>query len=210
MNERPTYELLKPGDRESVALLYDRYGRKLYSYAVAHWQVTEDEAWELIYQTLYKALSSFKSYTFANEKSFGSFLFKIMINYLRNHYRDTKRRKEQLDIQPFSEQVMEGGGDENERGIENEVRKRMAATSMNGKEKQVPDSIPMKLLKTELAQLEDWQRVLLLLRSQDMPYTEIAKHIDKPAAQLKVYYQRLKARLFKRMSPAMPEKRSTG
>lgn len=42
--------------------------------------------------------------------------------------------------------------------------------------------------------------MLLLLRSQDMPYSEIAKFVNKPEDQLKVYYSRLKKALTKRMN----------
>ena len=47
--------------------------------------------------------------------------------------------------------------------------------------------------------MEDWQRMLLLMRSEGRPYSEIAQYIDKPEEQLKVYYQRLKESITKKM-----------
>lgn len=55
------------------------------------------------------------------------------------------------------------------------------------------------MLREELEKLEDWQRILLLMRSQEMPYSEIAKYVNKPEEQLKVYYSRLKNALTVKM-----------
>lgn len=184
--------------------MYERYGRKLYNYGMANWKLTEDEAWELVYQTLYKVVETIDRYEFDSEAKFGAFLFKIFINYLRNHYRDTKRIKDQLDFVNFNESQYDDY--ENSSGIDREVKKRVAEQSMaEEKQQDQPEeqSIPMTLLRAELDQLEDWQRMLLLMRSQNMPYTEIAKHVNKPETQLKVYYQRLKDRIMKKLSPKL-------
>jgi DNA-directed RNA polymerase specialized sigma24 family protein len=55
-------------------------------------------------------------------------------------------------------------------------------------------------LNEVLDQMEDWERMLLLMRSEGRPYSEIAIYIDKPEHQLKVYYQRLKDRLTKKLN----------
>ena len=39
----------------------------------------------------------------------------------------------------------------------------------------------MTIMETCLGKMRDWERVLLLLRSQNMPYTEIARYVHKPA-----------------------------
>ncbi|MCI5056284.1 MAG: hypothetical protein MRY83_09255, partial [Flavobacteriales bacterium] len=48
----------------------------------------------------------------------------------------------------------------------------------------------------EMEKLEEWQRTLLLMRAQSYTYEEIAPYVDKPANQLKVYYMRLKKRIY--------------
>ena len=53
-------------------------------------------------------------------------------------------------------------------------------------------NIELKILEEELDNLEDWQRILLLMRSQEIPYSAISKFVNKPKYQLKVYYARLK------------------
>ena len=173
MADRPIYELIKKQRKHGIKLLYENYGKKLYGYGVHTWQLTEDDAWELVYQSLYKLCENIDKYNFANEKAFGSFLFTIFINLVKNHLRDKKEFvHESLD------DMAEPANDSS--GIE-------------------PENSQMVLLREELDKLEDWERVLLLLRSQDMPYTEIAKYTGKTADTLKVYYGRLKEKLSKRI-----------
>ena len=56
-------------------------------------------------------------------------------------------------------------------------------------------NLPLTILQQELEKLEDWQRILLLMRGQDMPYSKISEFVKKPENQLKVYYARLKKQL---------------
>ena len=55
-------------------------------------------------------------------------------------------------------------------------------------------------LNEALYEMEDWERMLLLMRSEGRAYSEIAKYIDKPENQLKVYYQRLKELITKKLN----------
>lgn len=178
--EQQTYKIVARKDKEGIALLYERYGKRLYGYAVHSWKLGEDEAWNLVYKTLYKIVDTTANYSFESEKNYSSFIFKVFVNYLRQYYRDTKKVKEQLEIVH---------SDETERHPE-----------IAQEESPETNSIKMNLLKEELEKLEDWERMLLLLRSQDMPYAEIAKFVNRPEDQLKVYYARLKAALTKRMN----------
>ncbi len=187
-----------------MALLYERYGRKLYNYGLANWQLNEDEAWELVYQTLYKIVETINRYQFEDEARFGAFVFKIFINYLRNHYRDTRRMQEHIHFVHFHETQFEEY--EQDGQVSREVKKRIVEQSVkadDAAEGPNEESIPIALLKAELKQLEDWQRMLLLMRSQNMPYSEISVHVNKPETQLKVYYQRLKDRIMKKLSPKL-------
>lgn len=171
---RPTYEIINRGERNGVALLYERYGKRLYGYALNSWRLSEDEAWDLIYKSLYKVVESTRSYSFESEEKYGSFIFKVFINYLRTHHRDKKAKPDLLQFDDMVKDVAEPTID--------------------------TESEKVSVLKNELEKFEDWERMLLLLRSQDMPYSEIAKYVNKPAQQLKVYYQRLKAELVERMN----------
>lgn len=172
------YELapdIKASSSGAVAFLYNRFGRKLYGYSVSRWKVTEDEAWELVYKTLYRAVETMDRYTFEDESKFSGFLFKIFVNYLRNHYRDNKGKHiETVELEEKHEKRVHDRSDQEP-----------------AKEK----SPGMKCLEQELGKLEDWQRVLLLMRAQEFGYEEIGKYVDKPADQLKVYHMRLRKKV---------------
>jgi len=164
---------------EFVARLYKQYGKKLYAYALRNWNVNEDQAWDLVYKTLYKVIDTYKNYTFENEEKFGAFIFKIFINYLRNHYRDNKAKNESLKVSDVSPDQMY-----------NKAGEPVSDAPVNPK---------LVALTEELEKMEDWQRMLLLMRSEGRSYSEIAVYIDKPEEQLKVYYQRLKESITKKM-----------
>jgi RNA polymerase sigma factor (sigma-70 family) len=162
--------------------IYNRYGKKLYSYAIKTWKINEDEAWNLIYKTLYKVIDTHKNYTFETEDKFASFVFRVFINYLRNHYRDQKNNGAELmplDLSNSQYHATDHGG-------------MQAMTEVAPNEK-------LAVLNEELDLMQDWQRMLLLMRSEGMSYSEIAGYIDKPENQLKVYYQRLKEQITKKL-----------
>jgi RNA polymerase sigma factor (sigma-70 family) len=180
--EIPTYELLKNKEKKSIEILYLRYGRKLNTYAVKTWKIDEESATDLVYQTLFKTIESIGKYNFASEEKFASFVFTLFMNFLKNHHRDKEKRKEFLDVSYRDDLGNMGIAEQSE---------------LN--EEKVPD-VKMQLLQQELENFEDWERMLLLLRAQDMPYSEIAKYVDKPEEQLKVYHQRLKLKLTERLN----------
>jgi RNA polymerase sigma factor (sigma-70 family) len=158
--------------------IYNRYGKKLYSYAIRTWKVSEDDAWNLIYKTLYKVIETHQQYTFENEDKFASFVFRVFINLLRNHYRDKKNQGVDVQATDLNTAQFANGA---------------SATT------EVAPSKQLTALSAALDEMEDWQRMLLLMRSEGMSYQEIAQYIDKPENQLKVYYQRLKEQLTKKL-----------
>jgi RNA polymerase sigma factor (sigma-70 family) len=163
---------IKKKNSDSVSLLYNRYGKKLYGYAVAKWKLSEDETWDVIYKTLYKVISVADTYAFESEDKFAGFVFKIFINYLRNHYRDSKNKH------PETVELNEAYNNQ--------------LTGKDEKDDPTKSSPLMNCLQKVLQSLEDWQRILLLMRAQDYPYESIAAYVNKPGDQLKVYYMRLK------------------
>ncbi len=164
-------------DRNSfLAEIYNRYGRKLYSYAICTWKLEEDDAWDMIYKTLEKVTDSYKNYTFENEGKFASFLFRVFINNLRNQYRAHQKLPKNLVLNDNDGHEM----------------------PVNQEEIQ-PVNPKLAALNEELEKMEDWQRMLLLMRSEGWSYADISKYVSKPENQLKVYYQRLKEQLSKKL-----------
>ncbi len=163
---------IKNKDADAIALLYNNYGRKLFGYARVKWKLEEDDSWELVYKTLYRVLDVVDKYQFENETKFQGFVFTIFVNYLRNHYRDHKDKKLQL--------------------VELTEMHEKTTYEKNDQAHTVKLSPQMECLQKVLQVLEDWQRVVLLMRAQDYSYEDIGKYVDRPTDQLKVYYMRLK------------------
>jgi DNA-directed RNA polymerase specialized sigma24 family protein len=57
----------------------------------------------------------------------------------------------------------------------------------------------LRILQEELDLLEDWERILVLMRSHDVAYSEIARYVDKPEKHLRIYYARIRRRLIDRV-----------
>ncbi len=176
-----TYYLLAENKDKGIKQLFELYSKGLYGYASRKWGMEEDEVWDLIYKSFYKAADQVATHTFENEQRFAGFVFKIFINKLRDHVR-TRKRQEILQRTELSENI------ESPEAIQEEA------------------SEPLKALQHELDKLEDWQRILLLMRSQDVAYKEIARYVNKPEEQLKTYYARLKKQLTEKLNPAKNEK----
>jgi RNA polymerase sigma factor (sigma-70 family) len=155
--------------------LYNRYGKKLCGYAIRVYKVNEDVAWDICYKALYSVTLNFDKYNFENDHKLNGFVFRAFINLLKNHFRDHKKYPEEISLDHYENKLIVTEPEEKEPGLR------------------------MKILELELEKLEEWERMLLLLRSQEMSYRDIAKYIDKPEAQLKVYYQRLKKKISDRM-----------
>jgi DNA-directed RNA polymerase specialized sigma24 family protein len=155
-----------------VKWLYERYAKKLLAYTLRTYLPAEDDAWSVVYKTLYRIAEVSAQHEFENEYKFNGFIFRTHINYLRNFLRDNKRfeaRHREIEL-------------DDHHAVEEESEP-------------VPPSLPLQVLQQELDKLEDWQRILLLMRGQDVPYSKIAEFVDKPEHHLKTYYARLKKQL---------------
>jgi RNA polymerase sigma factor (sigma-70 family) len=170
MSKEPLHNLVRRKDPSAIKELYEQFGKKLAGFAVHKWKVSEDDAWDLVYKTLYRVLEKSGDYMFESESKFSGFVFTIFINYLRNHFRDRKLLPE------FADELNENT---------------IAGITETASE----PSRSAKLLSEELDKLEDWERILLLMRSQEVPYSEIARLTGKSEDNLKVYYGRLKKKL---------------
>ncbi len=157
-----------------VKWLYERYAKKLLAYTIKTYLPDKDDAWSVVYKTLYKMAEIAQQRDFENEQKFTGFMFKTHINYLRNYLRDNKSFESKNREIELTEHYSEEAHEQVEQTLQNNH---------------------LKLLQQELDKLEDWQRILLLMRGQDMPYSKIAEFVHKPEDQLKVYYGRLKKQL---------------
>jgi len=183
--------ILKNNNKETIKWIYERYGKRLYGFAIVKWKLSEDDAWDLVYKTLYKVLKVSGRYSFASEEKFAAFLFKSFVNNLRNHYRDTKEKGiVEIELLEKHEKLSHD-------------RKESEDNDRYGEESTNP---LMKCLQKVLALLEDWQRILLLMRAQDHSYEDISKYVSRPGAQLKVYHLRLKKVVTEKTNDCMKNK----
>lgn len=169
----PLLQTIRRKDKAAITALYNHYGKKLYGFAVHKWNVNEDEAWELIYKTLYKIIEVIDKYSFESESKFNGFVFQIFINNLRNHYNE--RKNKHIEIVELEEK-----------------HGSYSAEQKNDSDNSISTNPYMNCLKKILEQFEDWKRILLLMKAQNFSYEEISKYVDKPGDQLKVYYMRAK------------------
>jgi len=178
--------ILKSKNKETITWIYERYGKKLYGFAIVKWKVSEDDAWDLVYKTLYKVLKVGDRYTFASEEKFAAFLFKSFVNNLRNHYRNTKA-KGIVEVELL------------------EKHEKLSHDRKENEDEKESTNPLMRCLQKVLALLEDWQRILLLMRAQDHSYDEISKYVSRPGDQLKVYHLRLKKVVTEKTNDCMKE-----
>lgn len=162
-----------------VKELYEVYADKLLAYTLKNYTVSDDDAISLMYKTIYRMADVYDRYSFENEQKRSAFVFKTHINYLRNYYRDNKsfeNRNFEVELKDF------------------ESAKEDLQAEVNPK---------LNVLQQLLDKMEDWERILLLMRGQDIPYSEISKFVHKPEKQLKVYYARLKKKLLEDMNETL-------
>jgi len=181
-SDKHTYNILRLDRDKGIKRAYELYGRKLFSYASRKWETPEDDAWDLVYKSIYKAADVIAKYSFTTEDAFAGFLFKVFINQLRDYVRKEKKQAETMTSVPLTDSMHFSEGDDSP---------------------EVKPNRPLEVMQTELDKLEDWQRILLLMRSQDIAYSEIARYVDKPENQLKSYYARLKKQLMENVSAAL-------
>lgn len=159
-----------------VQELYLAYTSRLLAYTRKNYSVPEDDAMNLVYKTIYRIVEVYDRYNFENEQKRGAFVFKTYINYLRNYYRDNKS----FENRNFEVELSEFESVKEETGVQTNPK--------------------LSVLQQLLDRMDDWERILLLMRGQDVPYSEISQFVNKPEKQLKVYYARLKKKLLEDMN----------
>jgi RNA polymerase sigma-70 factor (ECF subfamily) len=194
--QQTTFSLLHENREKGLQILYERYGKRLYNYAMKSWHLDEDEASEMVFQTLFKVASNTKRYEFESEKKFGNFVFSIFCNQLRQYYRDQKRWSGKVNFYSFDESLFDESMQDVSLHVEREIQKELVKQFISEyRDDSAKKNQYLSCLSEVLADMEDWERIILLQRAQDVPYAEISPYIDKPVDQLKVYHQRARKKL---------------
>src|SRR5688572_14823202 len=93
MEYQEIIKLILSKDKAGLEALYNIYGQKFYSHAVTRWNLSEDDAWEVVYQTLETLVLKLPEYRFESKGHFDNFIFKVFINFLRQFYRKHRHRQ---------------------------------------------------------------------------------------------------------------------
>jgi RNA polymerase sigma factor (sigma-70 family) len=177
-------------DREIAQDLFELYGKKLYHYATKTWCMDEDEVWDALYISIYSFIKSYSNRKFSSRTDIEKLLWKIFKNRLRDRYRQKKRVESQYREVPYDEALSCA-----DQGLD-------PARSYAPEHELVEESTEspvLQRLKTILEGLKDWERQLLLCRANNIAYSDIAVMTGMKVETLKVYYQRLKARIAKQL-----------
>jgi len=164
----------------------------LYNYAIQSWHIDEDSAWDIIYKVLFKITERITIYTFKNENQFRNMLYSIFNNELINFYRKTKRIEERLKLLQFNDSLLEEAVSNPKLIAEKEINEKILKKALEEFWNEPSNENPLlEYLNTLLDNLDDWERILVNQRAKGLSYQDIAKFIDKPENQLKVYYSRI-------------------
>ncbi|MBC8052158.1 MAG: RNA polymerase sigma factor [Sphingobacteriaceae bacterium] len=167
--------------------LYEAYGKSFYAYSIKRWQLTEDDAWDIVYKTLETLILKLSNYEFESQAKFEGFLYTVLVNFIRQHFR-SRRVKDQQEMKYVDLDTQDG--------ISTDINQKLNEASFNEYySAEVIESSSLLLLKDALNKLEVVDRDILLLRAQNYSYEEIASFLKIDNNQLKVKHHRAKKKL---------------
>jgi RNA polymerase sigma-70 factor, ECF subfamily len=181
MDERETVESARNGDEEAYAELVRTYRSKVFNMAYGFTENREsaDDMAQEIFLKAYLALPRFRF-----GSSFGTWLYRIAVNHLRDFLRKRPKVRE-VPLDAVGEPAAEGDAIiAREREREVEARRR--------------------LVRRELASLPEKYRMVLTLRDvEGLPYEEIARVLRLSPGTLDSRLHRARKMLRKKIAPAL-------
>ena len=181
-----TIDFKNLSDRDIAERLFNRYGNQLFHYAMKSWDLSEDEVWDILYDTIYSFINSYAGHNFLSEKRLEALIWTIFKNKLRDKYRQKKRIEEHYQEVEYFENLP------NNTNVQESIWLKYSDRMLV--QDKTNDPILSKI-EVILEGLKDWERQLVLCRANNIAYAEIEKMTGRKADSLKVYYQRLKKRI---------------
>lgn len=188
-------QLIDAKDKKGWEALYIVYGKKFYGFAVDKWLFTEDESWDIVYQTLETIVLKIGEYEIESQSHFDNLIYKIFTNFLRQFYRKKKAKSEQIQLIPLKEMDIYEGLEENENWNDAEISVPFNEQFFGDNEPGTSENLKLHLLSAALSKLSSLERDLLLLKANDFTYDEIAEMLKIENNQLKVKHHRAKRKL---------------
>lgn len=188
MNNLKIIEQIKNKEPECLEVLYNTYGSKFYDYCIRKWLLSEDAAWEIVYKTLETIILKGSSYQFESDAHFQNFLFKVLVNFLRQQYR--KKQVSKLDLEFVNLN--------NDEGLPQLIQKQIDKKAFNEYyQSEYVEPEMLHILKEALLKLAPVDKDILLLKAQNYTYDEIAEILGIENNQLKVKHHRARQKLVK-------------
>jgi RNA polymerase sigma-70 factor (ECF subfamily) len=184
---------------KGLAALFEGFGQQLYGFAVTHFHIDEDESYDVLYKTMDTVGKVITRYEFTSEKHFANWLFKIHKNNILQLLRAKKSKEAILQPVNFSNWEAEANelGDDGLKleSFKPEIDK---LSNINPYGSSPTHNQLMMAMQKALQFLSEIDRELLLLRMNNYSYDEIAKMLGIENNQLKVKFNRAKAKVEKK------------
>jgi RNA polymerase sigma-70 factor (ECF subfamily) len=153
MDEKELIRLSQEGNGEAFEALVERYKAKVFNLAHSWTQdrAAADDLAQEVFIKAYFSLPKFKS-----KSEFGTWLYRIAVNHIKDYFRKTKIRHKDISLEEVGEKALtvENGS----RGEEEQARERKKA-----------------LVQAALQRLPEKYRIILTLRDiQGLSYEEIS------------------------------------
>lgn len=186
-----------PGD--GLEELFEGYGQQLFGFSVTHFHIDEDEGHDVLYKTMETVGKVITRYEFSSENHFANWLFKIHKNNILQLLRSKKSKEKQIQMVEYANWENEVN-ELSDREINLDDYKSVIEqiSSIDPYENSPKSNKLMNAMEKALHQLNDIERELLLLRMNNYSYDEIAQMLNTENNQLKVKFNRAKAKLEKR------------
>lgn len=184
---------------KGLEALFEGYGQQLYGFAVTHFNIDEDESYDVLYKTMETVGKVITRYDFTSENHFTSWLFKIHKNNVLQLLRAKKSKEAELHHISFTDWIEEAQdlGD-NDLSLENFEPVIDKLSNINPYGSSPSHNQLMIAMQKALLLLSEVERELLLLRMSNYSYDEIGKMLGVENNQLKVKFNRAKAKVEKK------------
>jgi len=153
MDEKELIRRSQRGDGEAFGLIIERYKGKLFNLAYGMLG-DRSEADDLAQEVFIKAFYALPKFEFRSE--FGTWLYRIAVNHVRDYLRKNKHRLDEISLHEFAETIP-------------------GAVGASFEDRQLADR-RREVVQAALRRLPEKYRSILVLRDmQEMPYEEISR-----------------------------------
>lgn len=181
---------------EGLKILFEEYGQKLFGFSINHFHLDEDEGYDVLYKTMETVGKVVSRYEFSSENHFSNWILKIHKNNILQLLRTKKSKEQNLQIVNFSDWENEAKEfDDEDLELDRFKPVLEQISSINTFENSSHQNKLMFAMQKALQQINDTDRELLLLRINNFSYNEIAEMLGIENNQLKVKFNRAKAKV---------------